>query len=62
VTGWLLDTNVLSELRRPKPEAKVVQFVSGQPHGGCWWKKDGRAVTLSRSRTFSSQRPRCTTA
>src|SRR5688572_2607190 len=28
--GWLLDTNVLSELRRPKPEAKVVQFVSDQ--------------------------------
>ena len=23
VTGWLLDTNVLSELRRPKPERKV---------------------------------------
>jgi hypothetical protein len=33
VTGWLLDTNVLSELRRPKPEAKVVQFVSGQSLG-----------------------------
>lgn len=31
MTGWLLDTNVLSELRRPKPDAKVVQFVSGQP-------------------------------
>jgi hypothetical protein len=31
VTGWLLDTNVLSELRRPKPDAKVVQFVSGKP-------------------------------
>lgn len=30
MTGWLLDTNVLSELRRPKPDAKVVQFVSGQ--------------------------------
>jgi predicted nucleic acid-binding protein len=30
VTGWLLDTNVLSELRRPRPEAKVLQFVSGQ--------------------------------
>jgi len=30
VTGWLLDTNVLSELRRPKPDAKVVRFVSGQ--------------------------------
>lgn len=31
MTGWLLDTNVLSELRRTKPEPKVVQFVSGQP-------------------------------
>jgi len=30
VTAWLLDTNVLSELRRPKPEPKVVQFVAGQ--------------------------------
>ena len=28
--GWLLDTNILSELRRPKPEPKVVQFVSDQ--------------------------------
>ena len=31
MTDWLLDTNVLSELRRPKPEAKVVTFVSAQP-------------------------------
>jgi toxin FitB len=31
VTGWLLDTNVISELRRPKPEPKVVAFVRGQP-------------------------------
>lgn len=31
MTGWLLDTNVISELRRPKPEAKVVAFVRGQP-------------------------------
>lgn len=31
MTGWLLDTNVLSELRRPKPNAQVVSFVSGQP-------------------------------
>jgi toxin FitB len=31
VSGWLLDTNVLSELRRPKPNAKVVQFVAAQP-------------------------------
>ena len=29
--AWLLDTNVLSELRRPKPEPKVVAFVAGQP-------------------------------
>ncbi|MFF8801730.1 MULTISPECIES: type II toxin-antitoxin system VapC family toxin [unclassified Methylobacterium] len=31
MTGWLLDTNVLSELRRPRPEPKVVAFVSTQP-------------------------------
>jgi len=31
VTGWLLDTNVLSELRRPRPEPKVAQFIAGQP-------------------------------
>lgn len=31
MTGWLLDTNILSELRRPKPERRVVDFVVGQP-------------------------------
>jgi predicted nucleic acid-binding protein len=31
VTDWLLDTNILSELRRPKPEPKVLEFVSAQP-------------------------------
>ena len=31
MTGWLLDTNVLSELRRPKPNAKVVAFVESKP-------------------------------
>jgi predicted nucleic acid-binding protein len=29
--AWLLDTNVLSELRRLRPEPKVVDFVAGQP-------------------------------
>ena len=28
--GWLLDTNVLSELRRPKPNTNVVRFVASQ--------------------------------
>jgi hypothetical protein len=31
VSGWLLDTNVLSELRRPRPNAKVVAFLASQP-------------------------------
>lgn len=31
MTGWLLDTNVLSELRRPKPDRKVVAFIAAQP-------------------------------
>jgi len=30
VTNWLLDTNILSELRRPKPERKVAAFVAAQ--------------------------------
>ena len=31
MTGWLLDTNILSELRRPKPDGKVVRFIASQP-------------------------------
>lgn len=31
MTGWLLDTNILSELRRPKPQPKVLAFVAAQP-------------------------------
>ncbi len=29
--GWLLDTNVVSELRRPKPDSKVINFIAAQP-------------------------------
>jgi predicted nucleic acid-binding protein len=29
--GWLLDTNIVSELRRPKPAGTVVEFVTDQP-------------------------------
>ncbi len=31
MTGWLLDTNVISELRRPRPNARVRAFVARQP-------------------------------
>ena len=31
MSGWLLDTNILSELRRPKPDQKVVGFVASKP-------------------------------
>jgi predicted nucleic acid-binding protein len=31
VRGWLLDTNVVSELRKPKPNLKVVNFIAAQP-------------------------------
>jgi predicted nucleic acid-binding protein len=31
VSGWLLDTNVISELRRPRPNARVRAFVASQP-------------------------------
>jgi len=28
---WLLDTNILSEIRKPRPEAKIIAFVTGTP-------------------------------
>lgn len=31
MTGWLLDTNILSELRRLKPEPNVIAFIAGRP-------------------------------
>ena len=31
MSGWLLDTNVISELRSPRPDARVVGFVATQP-------------------------------
>jgi predicted nucleic acid-binding protein len=31
VSGWLLDTNVISELRRPSPNARVRAFVADLP-------------------------------
>jgi predicted nucleic acid-binding protein len=31
LTAWLLDTNVLSELRRLQPEPKVLAFIAGYP-------------------------------
>lgn len=31
MTNWLLDTNILSEMRRLKPERKVLAFVAAQP-------------------------------
>ncbi|MDO8299032.1 type II toxin-antitoxin system VapC family toxin [Lacisediminimonas sp.] len=31
MTAYLLDTNVISELRRPRPEHRVVSFVAAQP-------------------------------
>jgi toxin FitB len=30
VSGWLLDTNVISELRRQRPSARVRRFIAGQ--------------------------------
>lgn len=31
MSGWLLDTNILSELRRRKPAKNVVAFVTSKP-------------------------------
>ena len=34
MTGWLLDTNVVSELAAPAPEPRVVAFL--RAHGNLW--------------------------
>ena len=31
MSGWLLDTNVISELRKPRPVARVLAFIAAQP-------------------------------
>ena len=31
MTGWLLDTNILSQLRRKAAAPRVLEFVSGTP-------------------------------
>ncbi len=31
MSGWLLDTNIISELRKPGPEPKVISFVASAP-------------------------------
>ncbi len=31
MSGWLLDTNVISELRKPRPQARVLAFIAAQP-------------------------------
>jgi len=31
--SWLLDTNILSEIRRLKPEPKVLRFIASSPLG-----------------------------
>lgn len=31
MSGWLLDTNVLSELRRPRPAPNVLAFIADHP-------------------------------
>jgi predicted nucleic acid-binding protein len=31
VNGWLVDTNVISELRKPRPQNQVVSFIANEP-------------------------------
>lgn len=31
MSGWLLDTNVVSEFRRPRPDKRVLEFIANQP-------------------------------
>jgi toxin FitB len=53
VSGWLLDTNVVSELRRRRPEPKVVSFIAGQSLDGLFVSE----VTLAEIRFGIEQAP-----
>ena len=46
MTGYLLDTNVISELRRPRPDQRVVAFITAQPLDSLYLS----AVTLAEIR------------
>ena len=52
VTGWFLDTIILSELRRPRPEPKVVAFVATltghqRCNGATPWPDSGRGIPVT---------------
>lgn len=34
MNGFLLNTNILAELRKPRPDANVVRFVAAQTEDG----------------------------
>lgn len=53
MTDWLLDTNVLSELRRPRPDRNVVSFVRAQSLNSCYIS----VVTLAEIRFGIEQIP-----
>ena len=53
MTGWLLDTNVISELRRPRPNPHVAAFVAAQPEDQLFLSE----VTLAEIRFGIEQLP-----
>jgi hypothetical protein len=56
VTGWLLDTNILSELRRSAAEPKVRAFVASQPLDRLYERGHDRGYPV-RHRTGRRSRP-----
>lgn len=36
MTGWLLDTNVVSEWVKPKPDLRVMEFLRSHPKNSLW--------------------------
>ena len=53
--GWLLDTNVVSELRRPKPDIAVAEFVTLNP-AKCYSPPKSRLAKLGLELSSSKMR------
>jgi hypothetical protein len=51
--AWLLDTNILSEIRRLRPEPKVLAFIAGYPLGELYVS----VVTLAELRFCTTAEP-----
>jgi hypothetical protein len=61
--AWLLDTNILSEKRKPKPEPRVAAFYEAQPLNTLYISSQSPSLKFASALNFSKlwrDAPNCT--